>query len=208
MSLFLCLSLPLFNFLVPSSFPHICVFFQLFHRQLLHRSPPSQWILQQSSMHLKGILSLCPALSLPPVCRPVRWLLTGLIGPRLEGHHRQWVCVHENYNKAALFPAADKRSVFQLMPQLMSINFSSKENVGKTIFAFLLNLTYYTLHYTLKECGRDQRDWHCIAPARSLHSAVNLLVTLFKYELFEYLVALFAFLASKTPFWFLILYVP
>lgn len=73
---------------------------------------------------------------------------------------------------------------------------------------WLLNLTYCTLHSTLKERGRDQRDWHCIAPARSLHSAVNVLVTLSKYELFEYLVALFAFLASKSSFWFLILHVP
>lgn len=60
------------------------------------------------------------------------------------------------------------------MPQLMAINFSSRENVGKTVFDFWIwHITHYT---TLEKNVWETNGTDCTAPAWALHSAVNLLV--------------------------------
>lgn len=59
------------------------------------QSPPSQWLPQRSSMHLKGILSHCPALLRLPVGQPARCLSTGLTGHKVEDHHWLWVNIYQ-----------------------------------------------------------------------------------------------------------------
>ena len=66
------------------------------HFQSLLESPPSWWVLRQKSMRPVGTSSSCHVLSLPPAGQPVRWLSTGLTGPRVEAHHRQWVYIDQN----------------------------------------------------------------------------------------------------------------